>query len=298
MPLRFLPRHEYVVLAPKERQSYYKMAAKRDGAEILLFTLSEMKSLWDEKPSPALSSYLKDKGFTPLMVKALVSAFASPFFHKNASLLPELQPYQEDYAYALKQGWLRKPENNAASLFVGKEIVISGYFSYGDIISAYLGSLRGDMRIGYELEPNEPISFGAVEVYSNPENEERAASLKALTLSALGNVAQPIICFGFHPVSFPGSHAKYRANPLLMPGETGIWVHAKNPKTPRKPLLFLETTWNSLGILTLERQAIEKQERYRHLLHSGQLASVSLAEGERPNVLFLDENIPFAQNQK
>ncbi len=36
--------------------------------------------------------------------------------------------------------------------FVDKEIIISGYYTEGDLIAHYLNSLSGNMIIGYELE--------------------------------------------------------------------------------------------------------------------------------------------------
>ena len=298
MPIRFLPQHEYVVLAPKERQPYYRAAEKRDKASILCLTLEEMKALWDNEVSSNMLSFLLSKGFSRNKAKAISLAYTSPFFDKHSLLLDDLKPYRADFVNGLKQGWIQRKNLEAASLFIGKEIIISGYFTYGDLISAYLGSFRGDMRIGYELEPNEPNSFSEVEVYSSLENENLAASAKVSVLAALYPSKQPIVCFGFHPKAFLKSNAIFRKNPLLMPNEIGIWVGAKEIHTPRESRFFLEKTWDSLGILTPYRLSKEQEARWIRLLRSGQLASVSISSQDQPNPILVKEGLHLSSRQK
>ncbi len=74
--------------------------------------------------------------------------------------------------------------------FVDKEIIISGYYTKGDLIAHYLNSLSGNMIIGYELETEAKEKI-PVKVFINPEEEIYSCAFNAMKNNEK-NPAKPI----------------------------------------------------------------------------------------------------------
>lgn len=109
-------------------------------------------------------SFLKEKEYVVISSRNRVPYYIN--LQKSFSLSMKIMTLEEMKALFL----LPHPETH----FVNKEILISGYYTKGDVIAHYLNSLSHNMAIGYELEPRreDPISET---VYEN--NKEELSSI-------------------------------------------------------------------------------------------------------------------------
>ena len=158
--------------------------------------------------------------------------------------------------------------------FVGKEIVISGYFTKGDEIASYLNSLSGNMCIGYELENRRDMSsFLDVECYSSSSNEVIATLFKISILEATGIPKEKI---------YLASSSKEQKR-LLKTIAPEIQILPGFVCPPEGKVLLLH--------FAKEDHSKEKEASLRNLLLSENLSSVSFSEEVEPNSLLGDPSL-------
>ncbi len=167
MPYLFSPKTKNVVIAHPSRKGFYlRKKVENPYLDLEVMTLQEMKALFDYNYDDRALRFLLGKGYSYLVAKDLLKAFAAPHFEKGV----EVKKYASLRDELIKEHLLFKvayPERT----FIGSHILISGYYREASIISEYLGSLSGKMEIDFEFEDYKDPSTNVVNRFIDPYEE-------------------------------------------------------------------------------------------------------------------------------
>ncbi|MCQ2800059.1 MAG: PD-(D/E)XK nuclease family protein [Bacilli bacterium] len=143
MLFEFVSEKKYVVISHPSRKDYYLLKKKENPfLDLSVYTLDELRSLFDYNYDNRALEYLLKKGFSYGVSKDMLAAFSSDLF-ENAV---EAKSYEYLRNELIEKGFLFKtphPEKTFENVIV----LVSGYYGEIPLIKTYLN------KSGFDIEP-------------------------------------------------------------------------------------------------------------------------------------------------
>jgi len=202
MPFDFDPNKKYVAISHPSRKDYYLLKKKDDPfLDLSVYTLDELRSLFDYNYDNRALEYLLKKDFKYGVAKDLLAAFSSDLF-ENAV---EAKPFECLRNDLIEKGFLFKTPNPERT-FVNATVLLSGYYGEAKLIQTYLDKSGLEIVPVFEDEDENQKVEATLDVFSDPFEELHYVYNKIAYDLSLGTPIDDIYLYGVSSEYVPLLH--------------------------------------------------------------------------------------------